>query len=346
MTSKETTDEKLLDEAEAWIVKLSSDALSIDDKRQFSDWLNTSAEHSKAFDRAYAIWETLGTVAQLPDTLDSQVSNTPAPASGFRQALGNVLNLEWLAGLNPRRSSAAFACLLALLAVVWATTGDNVEKTTPTRYETAAGEILTIELEDGSRVELNTRSVLDVTYTDGHRALELVAGEAYFSVAPDKQRPFIVEFGGGSATALGTAFNIYHLSNATSITVTEGTVQVQESADLAVPRPDTTKVTENQQVKIGRRGMSPVKNIDPRSTLAWREKSIIFNNTPLEAALSELNRYLPSPIDTDASDLKDLRVSGVFSLDSPHETLNALATAFNLTKVRSPSDNSLYLRGE
>ena len=340
LADNSTINGKLLDEAEAWIVKLRSDDVSRADEEAFSTWLNTSNDHLRAFDHAYAVWETLGAVAFLPDihTLDKQVSR-----STFRESMATALQPGWWHAARGWRGGVALACVMALFAAVF-TLMQPEQSPIPQRFESRIGEVVLIELADGSLVELNTSSAVDVRYSDRQRRISLLRGEAYFSVAQDNKRPFVVNFGKGTATAVGTTFNIYRQDAATAVTVTEGRVDVRESADLAVPNPEATRVGPDQQVKVGRRGVSPVRNLNTERAVAWREKTIIFKNTPLTEALNQLNRYLETPVHGD--NLGGLRVSGTFSLTSPSETVEALVTAFNLSKTIHAGDNALYLSVE
>lgn len=332
----------LLDEAEAWIVKLGSDDITADDKRRFSEWLNSSREHIQAFDEVYDVWESIGAVKFLPkETLQSYQDQD----KGFAAALTHPVKHFYARFLSPWNATIAVACLLAIFVVSNAII-EPTQTTLPTRFETAIGQTRTVTLKDGSIVELNTHSVIDVQFAQEQRLITLVKGEAFFSVASDKKRPFIVDFGKGSATAVGTAFNVYRQETNTAITVTEGIVAVRESADIAVPHPEASHITQNQQVKVGNRGVGPMRNIQPNYQLSWRDKTVVFNNTSLTSALEELNRYLKTPVNIKKSTLSDLNISGTFSLNSPDETLDALVAAFDLTKIASPIDNTLYLSDE
>lgn len=340
MSKQSQENEQLIEEAEAWVVKLRSDNVSVEDKEKFSIWLNHSDAHVKTFDKTLALWESLSAVSYIPEsTFDDDQPVPQSSLDSIKSQPNFMVSIKsWQVAL-----ACATVCLFSLLTYNWL---QPTSEPSTERYATAKGELLSVELADGSMVELNTETVLDVLYTRDTRNLTLVSGEAYFSVASNKQRPFVVSFGNGSATAVGTAFNIYSKPSGTSVTVTEGIVDVKEPAELAVPKPESTRVVANQQVKIGRRGVGPVKNIDTSRSLAWRESTIIFRDTPLATAIGELNRYLDRPVDIADSGISDLNVSGTFSLKSPVETLDAITTAFNLRKIKSADQHNLYVLTE
>src|SRR6202042_1786963 len=93
-------------------------------------------------------------------------------------------------------------------------------------YATSLGEQRSIQFEDGSTVELNSRSKVRVKYSKQERDVELIEGQALFHVAHDVSRPFIVAVGPTRVRAVGTQFDVYKRSNGTVVTVVEGRVAV------------------------------------------------------------------------------------------------------------------------
>lgn len=363
MTQTTNINEKLLDEAEAWIVRLRSDSVTIDDKKQFSKWLNTSQEHIMAFDYASELWEQIGAMAQVaadtrspaqqvseeneaddqrhyPPTAFTQL-NKANPSKHTAQKAANDHDTRKSPKLSWWQGFALASCYaLVALAFTYMSPSENIGTQ---RFETAAGEFRTIDLEDGSILELNTKSTVEIHFSKDKRELTLIRGEAYFAVEPDKSRPFIVDVGNGSVTAVGTAFNIRRDNELTSVTVTEGIVDVElaKRLDDKFYTPEKRRVTIDQQVKLGERGLSPVRNITAERSVAWRDKTLVFNNTDLPSAVKELSRYLKTPVVADAS-LADITISGTFSLAHPDDTLDAIVTSFNLSKVSSSTTNFLY----
>lgn len=327
--------EQLLDEAAAWIARLRSDAVSQRDKSEFSRWLNQSDAHAHAFDEMNSAWETLGAASYLPDAQSSAKAAEPQtrPAPG-----------GWLPRLNLWQGGLTIACVAALVAVIALFPGSPpIEVQT---YSTAAGEQRQVSLPDGSVVDLNTRTTLKVAYSDSQRTLTLESGEAYFEVRSNKQRPFVVDVGSGTVTAVGTAFNIYRQPGQTLVTVTEGVVRVKEAKDATTPSPSSEEAVANQQIALDKRGLGQARNLDTTAALAWRDLTLVFDNIPLPKAIDELNRYLSNPVDASDVSLRQLKVSGTFSLQAPQETLQALVTSFNLSTGRSGQDLRLYLPTE
>jgi len=324
--------QQLLDEAAGWIARLRASNSSSRDKSDFSRWLNQSPEHIQAFDEMSDTWATLGAAAHLEELttpLNTRAANNQQKSSYW----------DW----NFWQSGLAMACVAGLFALITLVTpGDSFE---PQRYETLAGEQRSITLDDGSVVSLNTRTQLEVSYTAKQRNLALITGEAYFDVAKDKQRPFVIDVGQGTVMAVGTAFNIHRYSQTAEVAVTEGIVQMREHKDPATPNPKTERLIADQQAHFGKRGLSNVSHADTKNILAWREQTLVFDQISLTEALKELNRYLEEPVDYSHASLKDLEVSGTFSVKAPEATLQALKASFNLA-APDTAPQSLYVIAE
>ncbi|MBL8265263.1 FecR family protein, partial [Steroidobacter sp.] len=197
-------------EASAWLSKLHGPERSVRLEADFQAWLAAKPEHARAFEQVTDVWETLGRVE-------------PASASRFA-------NPRPIAAQRPRRALRfAWAYVLVGLAVLgfWQLQG-------PT-YRTDIGEQLTINLEDGSRLSLNSGSRVEVDFARHTRTVRLLRGEAFFEVAHDKSRPFTVIAGERAITAVGTAFVVRHDEDEVSVTLVEGRVVVTPREGAAVP---------------------------------------------------------------------------------------------------------------
>ncbi len=328
---------RLQDEAAAWVARLRSDAVSLSDKQSFSNWLNRSNAHQNAFDEVAETWHTLAACQYLPstaETLNHFQSQQAAPEASSRPGL-----FDWLYSFQ---GGMVAACLAAAFAL-FITLSPSAPELNLERYQTAVGQQQSISLSDGSVIDLNTNSAIVVAYSEQQRSISLLKGEAYFEVASNKNRPFVVEIDGSTVTAVGTAFNIYRENSVdTSVIVTEGIVKVTETPDAASPKPNSVLVKADQSVRLGKMGLGKIASTPQAQGTAWRSKTLVFNHTPLKLALKELNRYLESTVDLSENMPIDLSVSGTFSTEAPDETLLAIADTFNLVVLDSV-DNSRTL---
>jgi transmembrane sensor len=108
-----------------------------------------------------------------------------------------------------------------------------IARDTARSYSTGIGEQRTIQLMDGSTVELNARSKVEVRLTERRRDVALIEGQALFHVAKDKLRPFVVRAGEAEVRAVGTEFDVYKKQAETVVTVVEGRVETYPGSDGA-----------------------------------------------------------------------------------------------------------------
>lgn len=321
------------DQALAWVARLRSDKVGEADMSAFADWLTQSNSHQAAWEQALDIWETAGVVSHMP--VDDLLSATDTQQQKRWAPSLNRLLGKWFGGLW--RLLATVSASVAILAVVFVTLQDNSQI-----YYSELGDYQQITLQDGSLIELNTDSAISVSLSDSRREIELIKGEAFFTVASDKQWPFVVTLGGASVQALGTAFNIYRQSEKRAmVTVTEGVVRVAELNGSAVAAADTKMLLANQAVAFDETtGFTEVPDSNVPQVIAWREGQIMFDRASVKEAVVILNRYLEHKIMLADNTASSHRISGIFSSREKAETLRAVAHAFDLELSRQ-SDNWL-----
>ncbi|MEW4468132.1 FecR domain-containing protein [Parasphingorhabdus sp. JC815] len=209
-----------------------------------------------------------------------------------------------------------------------------------TGYSTSVGEIRRVPLADGSIVVINTASAIDVKLRDAARNISIERGEAWFQVAKDQQRPFIVAAGRARIRAVGTAFSVRRHSSKTEVMVTEGIVEIWANG------------AEGQriQLKAGSRGFIaddaamqqvPVAPSAIDRTLAWRNGKIDLSGARLDAAAAEFNRYNQRIVVIADPAIAVEQLDGVFRTDDPegfaqsvHVTLGVPVDLSNSAQIR------------
>ncbi|WGL16361.1 FecR domain-containing protein [Microbulbifer bruguierae] len=347
--------EDRLDQACTWIARLRSDALSDADRRAFTAWMSESAANRQAFDEMAELWGDLGVLSRFPldelypesvptrkrgvspDNAPSRPSprhsSRPTPSAPSDSETSRWYLPQWLLG-----GSAVAACFGIALWV-----GNQWFEQAPLQqqmYTTAIGETRTVSLPDGSVVQLNTNSELIINFSREQRRTQLLRGEAYFDVARQTSRPFTVAAGTANIRVLGTQFNIERNPDNTRISVTEGVVAVSETHSASGLQPEAVKLTRNQKVSVSGSGLSDVARTSPEEALDWTRGQLVFDETPLNEALEELNRYLKVPAAA-ASDVREQTLSGTFELTDPENTLSAIAAALGLTQDNSDPNLTL-----
>ena len=219
-----------------------------------------------------------------------------------------------------RRLTGLGAALLLVLAgaqLPWAYWG--------TDYRTAAGEIRTLTLPDGSQLVLNSGSAIDLEYGDATRTVELVRGELLATVAKAPDRPFQVVTRDLTATALGTEYSVRLDDGFTR-------VAVQESRVSVTPRHSDKQLelSAGQQADLNRDGVL-ARDATPSQRPDWADGRLAFSNAPLTEVVERLARHRPGLLTLDdALANSPRRFTGVLPADDSDAALTLLADTLNL----------------
>lgn len=184
-------------------------------------------------------------------------------------------------------------------------------------FRTAVGERSNITLSDGSSVVLNTNSRIEIRFTAEQRNVRLLAGQAWFQVARNPNRPFVVEAGDRRVTALGTAFDVRLDSrDSVQVTLAEGKVSVEPIlsplARLISEPPPPELLVAGEALIVSDDAPVERRKADVAKVVSWRQGQVVFDNDTLAAAIAEINRYSSTRIELADPSLGQLRVSGVF----------------------------------
>lgn len=233
---------QILEEASAWFVDFNEEAVGQAGREEFNAWLRRSPEHVRAFLQVSAFWEDARTFGkQLNRERDELIARA--------QAEHNVHSLELAAHDRTQRAFSTAEGMaeqeaqkgarerrgmqrrwLATAASIVVATGIGLfvwyAAYRAPAYTTEIGEQRSIVLEDGSSVELNSRSRIKVRFTATQRSVDLLEGQALFTVAKNPARPFVVATGDTHVRAVGTQFDVYRKRTGTVVTVVEGRVAV------------------------------------------------------------------------------------------------------------------------
>jgi transmembrane sensor len=223
---------------------------------------------------------------------------------------------------------------VSFVAVVIACAMLYFVQVSPNNFVTGIGERRVIQLDDGSTVTLNTRSHLRVRFTQTRRDVELIDGEALFSVAHDAGRPFLARAGNTLVEAVGTQFNIYRGTAGTQVSVVEGRVRIlanQNSRPLAVDAGEEALVgSESTPFDMERH---PISAAELQRRLAWVNGELIFQGTSLATAVAEFNRYNRRRLEVSDPAIVQLVVGGRFQTVDPDDFIALLQDLFGVRAI-------------
>ncbi|MEL6359656.1 MAG: FecR domain-containing protein [Pseudomonadota bacterium] len=320
-------DANLEDEADRWVVRRQSGEITPEEVTELKAWLakpGAEAAYQQAFAALGALdHEAVGALTSLyTDELEGLV------AAPEEEQNGPPRSRPYLAAA----SIAAGVCAVGIVLMLQA------PASTAETYRTAQGVTETISLDDGSRLTLNSASHVEVEYSKSRREVTLIEGEAFFSVVHNAERQFVVGTPNGEVIVTGTTFNVDVTGNETDVCVVSGSVRVASRA----ANPLTLMSGQSVTIDEGQR-LSDVRGFDPNTVLAWRDGKARFIETPLSAAIEDLNRYFSVPIVLESDDLGTLPLTGEFSTRNQDATLDALSLAFSLERRMEGETIVLFL---
>lgn len=316
-------------EAAAWVWRLDDENVSAEDRRQFEHWQRADVRHRRAVEELGGVWNALDGLAEAKR--DQRIATFVADIQ--RETDRNRMPSVWRRSL-PLAAAAAVALGIGL--TLWMSNGNEAQT-----LSTAVGQHRTVKLADGSIVALNTNTILETRLVNEQRVIHLKKGEALFTVARDKNRPFYVVAAGTTVRAVGTEFNVrLREHNDVEVIVSEGRVEVESKLQRLGKR----QLAAGQRIDtIAEKPAVQVMNaVALDNTLAWREGAIVFDRESLADAIAELNRYTDTRFVVTQPEVRDMRIGGRFKAGDVEEFLSALKKALPVSTRWTP-DNIVYI---
>lgn len=338
----------IMDDAAGWLSLLDSEESHLADRLAFARWLEADPRHRLAFEELSEVWAKLQILTDVPPLLEHpdviRFADAKGPADNAASVESTRQRPDW---------SAAIAVTLVALGSMLHMLLDNSGET----YSTVQGETADVVLQDGSKVELNSETRLDVRIDEQRRDVRLLAGEAVFHVAKD-HRPFLVFTEQGTIAALGTSFAVDTSDGLLEVSVLEGLVSVSGGQSkmpltefdgvMALKFTDEAErlaAGERLQISGTSRRYETDNNIDFARDLAWRDGYVIFEDQRLQAAISDMRKYADLHIHLANPELGDLRISGRFATTDTNGFLALLQEKYKVS-VDLVNDDFIVLRSQ
>lgn len=308
------------DIAASWLIR-QGDGLTADERAQLDAWLDASPKHRTAFWRLEYSWEQTGRLVALraPDTLDATIAEAqaaPSPLAPWRPLP------RWAIGL----AATLALVLLAASVIMWPR---------PALYATDTGQRQLVSLKDGSRVELNTATRMRASISPEDREAWLDRGEAYFEVAHDPSRPFVVHMGDKTVTVLGTRFSVRRDGDEVRVVVAEGRVRLSGAKNDLGAKPT---ILTRGDVALGHGASVLHSRATPQRVedqLAWRRGLVVFDQITLADAAAEFNRYNQTQISILDPQTAGIRIGGSFEATNVDAFVRLLQNAYGLEIKRA-----------
>lgn len=304
MIARESARE-VADQAAEWAIRIDGGAIDPETDENLRRWLEDDPRRRGALLRAEA-------ALSFTDRARALAGVVPRPSAPS----------VWV---RPR-SVFAMATLAAGLVCV------ALWFTLPHRYDTGLGEVREVPLSDGSMIAINTQSSVEVAMHPDVRAVELTRGEAWFRVAHDSRRPFVVSAGRVRVRAVGTAFSVRRHDDGADVIVTEGVVETWTTG----AEDHRLRIAAGSKAYVARYEPSKVVAAAPADvmrSLAWRDGQIALEGETLDEAAAQFNRYNARKIVIADPDLAKETLVGQFRVTEPMTFAMAVATTLGATVV-------------
>jgi transmembrane sensor len=324
------------EQAAAWLIKRDSGRWTEADQQALDRWLDAATAHTVAFIRLESAWQRTGQLKALgagtprgvvPSPDDWQLSAVFKPPGDVSKTTSR--------GRAFHRTAWAMAAsvVLAVMIGVW------YVRTSEPSYRTPVGGVASVPMTDGSTITLNTDSEIHVALDEHERHVRLDQGEAFFQVAKDPGRPFIVAVDGTRVIAVGTAFSVHRNGDEMSVAVTEGEVKIESDAGrtLRVPAGNVARTGPDTSMVV------PQAASDLEAALSWRTGFLVFREMPLALAVGEFNRYNRRKIVIADDSIGSIRLSGKFR-STQHDAFIRLLEAGFPVRVQQAGDRVILTR--
>ncbi len=306
------------------------------ERQEVAEWIGASEANSQYFDRFAAIWTAASSRQRdyMPDVesgwqkVKSRMQDTAKGSAGknieMLQSRRSILKIWW-------KVAAVLVAAVGLTTMIWQLT-DQPEEVMITHLRSTAQPV-SDTLSDGTLIDLNKQSSLEfpAVFPSDIREVSL-SGEAFFEVAEDTSRPFIIRTKGAEIRVVGTAFNVsaYPANELVEVTVQSGTVQMTAGdAGTEVLTAGIKGIYQKKDKKIRK-----MANNNP-GFLFWKGRTLVFKKTKIDKVVEILNDLYAVEIDIKTEALKSCQLSATFKDESIDNILDIISMTFDLTITRN-----------
>ncbi|MCR6651347.1 MAG: FecR domain-containing protein [Cellvibrionaceae bacterium] len=318
---------KAEEEAVEWAILLADNPDDVEQLKHFEVWLRADPLHIEVWCQTLRVYDQLGQLSATTRAGWPQAAGTHESIADKRTARKRVFDRNRLIVRSPhwKKNLVGLALVVSLMIMV----GPQIMLNLSAEYLTGAGERQTHILEDGTSIYLAPKSAVDIEFTQTERLVRLLEGSVFFEVVRDSGRPFRVDASGTKTTVLGTAFNVEKSGTGVVIGVAHGNVKVEDrNFSPAV----TTNLLAGDQLMVMRNEYASLSRVAPDDIARWRTGELIVRDLSVGEVVEKFRDYYGGIIVV-TKPFAEKRVTGLYKLDDPVDTLTNLAQAHE-AKIR------------
>lgn len=327
------------EQAADWLLLLEEQKLSVSNSQHYpielQDWLAQSDLHREIFQKMQQLWQVstqldsdyvAQQLGQLPATNDINKRAEKRSRLGYFALAAAFFLLSFTVFINVEQPSNK--------AVTVANNSAAMSNVQNQFFRTTINEHRTITLADNSRVDLGANSQLAVRYSNSSRELTLYQGEALFSVAKDKQRPFIVRHQQSQVEALGTVFNVRANPDSIRVDVLEGIVSLAQQQVIKLSQGQAAQVTQSGTIT---RSKAQGENL----IMDWQQGRLVYQNARLGDVLNDVARYSEIKITLRSQQLSQYTYNGSLFTSEIDSWLHSLDKIYPITVTKQGKEYTL-----
>jgi len=284
-----------------WLMRLDAAPQDATLRAQFEAWLAESDGRRAAYAVVEPVWRLSADLAppSAPATVAS-LEDARRPTRPWRRA-----------------AVATFGALAAGLALYFLPV---LQLHLQADHLTGVAEQRDVVLDDGSKVALDAGSAIAVRYVAARREIELLSGQAFFEVTPNRARPFVVTADGVTVTVTGTAFSVATAASGVTVSVQSGSVDVADRTGTRL----ATSLVRGDRVQVSREGRVAKGQVVADDVASWRDRRLVVYDMPVREVVEQLGRYRRGTIVFGDGAIAGRLVTGMIDLRRPAEALQAL----------------------
>ncbi len=313
---------EVTDDVVSAFTRLETNTACPDDLATVIDWAEHEPQKLDQFEQLARLWQSVGEVTPNEKLFVDEPKNLSVRNRSRRWYL-------------PAAIAACLSCVALFMA--FERPPDALQS-----YQTQRGELRQITLDDGSRVALNGLSQVSIEFDKQRRHIQLQRGEAYFEIARDSNRAFVVAINNVKVRVLGTAFNVDVLPQQLDISVTHGVVEI------ALPGAAALRAVKGEQVSLSLDSSGTVASTTMRKlddidqVYSWRQNMLRLNGESLQSAIEKINRQSSRHIVAVDDSIKEFAVYGAFDLTNVESFLNAMEALYPIHRVETDQGVALF----
>lgn len=323
-----------------WLILHDAERISAHEKEAFQRWLDASTAHREAYEQARSLWSGFDEYA---DQAELRALRTVALGVEPQSRRWKII-------------AVSAACCLAAVVVIGVirpreNASDGLTAASSTlpqeKYSTARNERSIVTLSDGTVATLNLDTALSVAFTASERTVRIVHGQAFFEVAKNPHRPFVVLAADRRVTALGTQFDVRLDPDRVEVILLEGKVSVDHTSPSLIEELNLRKahveLHPGQKLVAALGEPMAVSETNAQRATSWRQGWIVFENESVGDAVAELNRYSEPALIVPDEAVRNLRLSGVFRVGQPDRFASIIQELLPVRAVKGAHGETLLL---